>query len=381
MKVDEGVLPSQGAFGTTLLIGNGKFGNTLSMIARTIITTLTIAATLGAHALFLHTDGLIKVKGGSWRDVTITVVPEFSAPFEIALTGPHFKLDLPVYSTYLLRAEHPGCAAKAILFDCTVPERLGDLDFEFPFEVELEMMTSQEAFEYAGPVGLVSFNELKTDFTYNTDYTKIHDVPALPQLERVMASALGSHGIDQLNLISGLSTMPKVESISPAPPTDVPLPAPVSHIKQVNAMREGSNSPSVLFLPAAEEQGSDRETELAFSVVKASEPKESHTVSNSRESNTPHIVPIAFKPNVDPGQDQDKSEQCNTHQFIQERRYVMTIDRVATDDGCLELKRVSHAYGAVYYFINGMAATGERYSTTLRQVAPSIESDKVYVQN
>src|SRR5690606_22262652 len=153
-----------------------RFANTRVMIFRnvllgTYVVTILAGGELQAQGSTLYTDGILRVKGADWQDSRLTVMPQFGDAFEIPLTSDHFKLDLGLLSTYLIRAAHEGCATKEIVFDLWVPDAYRNATFRFPFEIILEAFkANEEPYSYEQPIGAVFFDEATADFTYITDY-------------------------------------------------------------------------------------------------------------------------------------------------------------------------------------------------------------------
>lgn len=304
----------------------------------------------------VHIDGIVRVKGGAWKGVKLTVVPEYSAPFEVALTSSRFDLELPLQSTYLLRAEHAGCPTKEVLFDCSVPPAFGRNAFEFPVLIELALEQPGTHFEYAGPVGLVTFEEAQEDFTYTTDYTRIELVEPLPQLHaRMPASALGNTtSVDPLaaafaSLLAHAATgAAAIPATGPAPaPTPVPA-------EPVDVAEEAPLPAPIAVAPVA----------VAAAVsIPVPAPVVTKTVAPvARTEPFPHRT-TAKRPAPEPPA--TDSRPCGTHDIETHPRFVIRTDRITTADGCSELRKVVHAYGAVFFFHDGRAVTEPYYLLAL----------------
>ena len=53
--------------------------------------------------------------------------------------------------------------------------------------------------------------------------------------------------------------------------------------------------------------------------------------------------------------------QCNEQEMIVEQRRVTYINRASREGSCTELRKVVHAYGAVFYFQDGSSITEWMY--------------------
>ncbi len=308
---------------------------------------------LGLHAEVLHIDGIIRVKEGSWKGVKLTVVPEFSEPFAVDLHSSRFDLMLPLHATYLLRAEHAGCPTKEVLFDCTVPSAFGQTAFEFPIQIDLAVEAT--LFEYAGPVGLVTFEEGSADFTYTTDYSRIKQVRPLPDLhQRMPASALGGGGGADPMAAAFASLLAQASTggggLSAVEPIPVALPA----VTNVRVVKEAPLMASI--------------TNVALDLpVPHNEPLVA-TVLPSTSAPLARPTPVAVRTVVKPPMaelPERHDRPCGTHDIEAHAHYVIKIDRVPTPDGCSELRKVVHAYGGIFFFHDGRAVTEPFYQHAL----------------
>lgn len=304
----------------------------------------------------VHIDGIVRVKAGSWKGVKLTVVPEYSAPFQVDLSSSRFDLELPLHSIYLLRAEHAGCPTKEVLFDCTVPRAFGRKAYEFPVLIELAVEQHGTHFQYAGPVGLVTFEEDRADFTYTTDYTRIELVGPLPRLHaRMPASALGnSAGADPLAaafalLLAQASTSAATSPAAAPEPTPTPVPEePVDVVEEAPLPAPMDVAP-VAVAPAVSIPPPAPVVAKTVAPVARWEPAILRTTPTH---------PTPEPPATD-------SRPCGTHDIEAHPRFVIRTDRIATADGCSELRKVVHAYGAVFFFHDGRAVTEPVYQLAL----------------
>lgn len=321
-----------------------------------------IAGSLCAEVL--HTDGIIRVRNGNWRNARITVVPEFSEPFEIDLTSSKFELDLPLYSTYLLRAEHTGCSTKEVIFDCTVPPHFGQTHFTFPFQIDLEVESSDTIYPYAGPVGLVTFDEGLADFTYVTDYTRIHGVATLSALHaRMPDSRLDQPFADPaMERSLGNGSTSDVE-ISGADPLGVS-----PQVVDIASMEEQAMLAETLWdEPVRKPAGGPSTPDVTLANPTAEE-KKTVPAANASSGSTPAAVVVksaARKVRIVNTPVEVEEGPCGTRTFREEPRCLVWIHRVPSAEGCTEFRKVVHAYGGVFYFHEGRSVTEEVYRTLL----------------
>lgn len=308
------------------------------------------------RAEVLHIDGVVRVKEGSWKGVTLTVVPEFSAPFVVALSSSRFELTLPLQATYLLRAEHAGCPTKEVLFDCTVPPAFEGTAFEFPIQIDLAVATAGSLVAYAGPVGMVTFAEASADFTYTTDYTRIANVRSLPELHaRMSATALrGGTGADPVAAAFS-SLLAKASSGGSATPAATPLLAPLPAPVVAVLVVEGPSLPMPIAVVPVHVASVDSIPPTLLAVAKRATPLATAQRDPVRAA-VHHLRTPLPTPDDRP---------CGTHDLQTQTHCVIRIDRIPTPDGCSELRKVVHAYGAVFFFHDGRAVAEPFYQRAL----------------
>lgn len=333
-----------------------------------------------SSANVLRTDAILRVKGHDWQGTRITITPEFGEPYDIPLSSNRFDLEFGLQATYVLRAEHLGCAAKEIVFDCRVPADVEMLEFTFPFEIILERFRAgEEVFTYAHPVGAVFFDPAREDFAYTTDYTRIMKAPVLPEL------------LDRMN---------RYIVAQPAPiarPTSVSLADQMQGTLE-SAHEPGQNYPSVAIdqtetaasedslqaMPEIEAETADapvmiesksviathvlREPMLASTLVAHREPRVTNDttlvplpLSKRAASDTDIASPAAKYTLAGPARD----VPCGTHESFTAARWIILIDHVPTADGCTELRKVVHAWGGIFFFQDGRPSTEAMYLKAL----------------
>ena len=339
---------------------------------------------LAAHGTVLNADGLIKVRGDGWQGTRITVIPEFSAPYEVDLRSNRFKLRLPLQSTYLVRAEHANCPTKEVVFDLHMPRSAAQMEYEFPFEIMLEVQPDGVELRYAGPVGLVTYEPALGDFTYSTDHRLIamkaktdelreRATPGTVQPERVMPR-FGSWGsAAPVSTTSALlvANVPAetlrrfVAAEEPTPAEEMP---PRDNETGSVPSRHGPSAPSIP-PPSAVTPAHDR-SEQAIAHRSPSPPARTndrviHRARGDIAASAPlgRTVPAP----VPPAADHEKPVvPCGSSSVETVGRMVIAVHWVPTGDGgCKELRSVAHAYGAVFHFHDGRSVTESFYRQAL----------------
>lgn len=307
------------------------------------------------NAEILIAEGLIKVKGDSWEGTRITILPEFGEPYELPLKSNRFELELGLQASYLVRAEHMGCPTKEVFFDCRIPALLESWDFRFPFEITLEKLSPGAAsFTYAQPVGLVYFDTKKEDFNYTTDYSRITEAPSIEMMKARMnawsTDVRGSgHGTMTSSLIaSTISIASTPARLEPLPVLEGPLALDKAEVRSVSV-------PNLTVSEEVSKTGSVADQIVAEAAPMVAISRELPTVERKSmvsSSRTIHSVT-------------DRKCECGTHQFLTEPNKVIVIDRVHAEEGCVELRKVVHAYGGVFYFHDGRSVTQPLYEEVL----------------
>lgn len=334
-----------------------------------------LAALLSApfiQASVLHADGIIRVKGDGWRGTRVTVVPEFSQPYDVDMKAPRFVLHLPLQSTYLIRAEHADCPTKEVVFDLRVPAAAMAQEYEFPFEIILEMQPAGVELRYAGPVGLVSFDKNVNDFDYITDHRLIALLPKADELrERAPAELHPQMRSTDVSTVTGTSgsfgSVIEAEHVDPAqlePTTLVaasvlvgtPIPVdPITTTGLSDQAKRADHSEAVPPTPTL------NVSTTALDEVAPGGPAEHMSTSVA-------LVSLPAQRRIEPApkatathgvlQEEKPLAPCGTDETITSGRMVIHTQRIPTaDGGCQELRTVTHAYGAVFHFHDGRPVT------------------------
>ena len=333
-----------------------------------VLTPLLLGMPYCALAGVVHADGIIRVKGGSWENARVTLIPEFGEPRVIERSSARFTLDLPLQVSYLLRAEYENAATKEIVFDLRVPSRYDGSEFTFPFEITLEVKESREVIPFAGPVGLVSFNTALEDLDYVTD----HRLLAVSKKARELSD--------------------KVKRMEPAPASELTLPTPVP--PPLNAIVTERSVPEQMQEEPAPEKISPLQSILPIAVM----PEAPKPITVAVRSTTP--IATAPEANSAPAEDTrptsttersskgsvaasivtDKAVEsraqtlrseltfsiptvdCGQEQVLEYPSMLVAVRYIPLPNGnCDEMRKVTHAYGDVFYFQNGRAITQWEY--------------------
>ncbi|MCB9184248.1 MAG: hypothetical protein H6591_10040 [Flavobacteriales bacterium] len=353
-----------------------------------MLSTALLAFTLPVAGNVLRTDAILRVKGDSWEGTRVTVLPEFGEPYDVPLNSHRFDLEFGLQAVYVLRAEHAGCPTKEVVFDCRVPMAYASIEFDFPFEIILEKLRpSQEPFTYANPVGAVFFESAKEDFGYTTDYSRIMEAPVIPELiqrlERFiqaqpapLASPVSVSLSDQLRLAAEANGSERPSRIGEAPVEGDHM---EDHSKaagrDASAMTAPEYTTTVLLTKETEDDVSVTASDIASE--RRSLPPKVTVVVNARRNPSSRdsvvlqrSVPIAERNEVM----NDPQGPCGSHDLLSSARCIIRIDRVPTSDGCTELRKVTHAWGGVFYFQDGRSATEAVYLRELQGNLPSTET-------
>ncbi len=353
------------------------------MFIRPVLLVLCAICCMGSHAGLLVADGLLRTVGVDRSVVRLTVLPEFSEPYPVQHSGGHFELELPYHAHYVLRAEAPGCATKEVVFNMNLPLRLNGPERAFALEILMERMADGATFHYAGPVGLVFFEETKQAFVHTTDHSRIYEnSPVLLAMHK--AEGFADDGLWAVG--------PTVV----AEPVGDPLAARLPQLQLGQVLRNTStknvNRHSTIrvvgeapyqaaviepapTLPPAEPLLVSANVGPAVVTAGASpEPSPPKALSSTTVNAVERVMDIAQRRPavVDHAEDRaivnrtDASPApCGTTESNWIGRCLVTVDRLSTGTGCTELRKAEHIYGAVFYFHDGRSITEHHYKQLL----------------
>ena len=338
--------------------------------------TLALAATTGFAARgVLQADGVLRVKGADLSTTSITVVPNGAPSYSLPIGTKHFTLLLPLDDVYLISVAAVGCPTKEIYLDTRVPVEMHATDFQFPFMVTLEHMAPELMFVYAGPVGFVRYLHPLKDFGYETQYVAQVDeslklrmetvratgvdprisAPMLPA--RVVDRARGAYSTSsELQTEAGPGTIaPVVSDVAPmfhlvnAVALPVPL-LPEDPTLEPSGTRVVVIGPTDVPLPSLLLTGltSERDEEL-LPVLEPSPilvPAGGSPITRKATTLPSGSTNVELRPSL------------RTEELITAARSLTRIVRFSTpSDGVVEFRKVTHAFGAVYYFQGNRSIT------------------------
>lgn len=300
----------------------------------------------------MYADGLLRVRGGDWRDTRVTVVPEYGDPFEVPLSSDHFDLDMGLESSYLLRAVQVGCAAKEIIFDLRVPVAYRSQVFHFPFEILLEVFKpDEEPYAYAQPVGAVFFDASTEDFVYTTDHRRISLARSMPTLIERMGTHISLHPNPE-NALAGYEALFD-QDLNAGPLPALPVAVAIRDSLPNGKLQPGPIADHAPAIPAP----ARAEPTTAMHGTKAP--------AFSEHQSSPAVLPVAMplaESRISTHFALEPSRaQLAMHEFQKLPTMYIRIDRFGNADHTMELRKVTHAYGAVFYFQDGLAITRRAY--------------------
>lgn len=332
------------------------------MLARLLLIALGTASAGCVHGGMLKADGLVRTVQVERSTVHLMLMPEFSEAYVVHHGAGRFELELPYHALYLLRAEAIGCATKEVIFDANLPLALNGTDRLFPMEILMEKMAAGAPYRYAGPVGLVYFDEVVQDFVYTTDHRRIYDRTA------VVAALHKKEGLpDDGSWTGGNSGLV---------PTGDPLAARLPYLLTGRGSL-GTDGDLHRTTSTARTVG-ERPQQVYRSAVSLAQPEAMAarpSVEHSGVATPVREEAVSAKTILDPGPvaiGRDAQEQpmssatlCGSTECIRMARCTVTIDHLNTGSGCAELRKAEHAYGATFYFHEGRSITEQHYRQLL----------------
>lgn len=351
------------------MVRNGAGIRAMGNIVRTFfIGLLIISAVRPLHARSVSADGLLRVEGASWQGTRVFVVPATGQAYEFELTDVRFILPLVANERYMLSFERIGCPTKQVLFDTHLPDHVTSVDLVFPFQVTLSYLPVSERFEYDGPVGFVHYSAAVSDFVFTTQYK-------LKQQKNM------TERLDVLRLAPPHNDAAQATSVSSVPFPATPLVAPSS---EPEAPEVGTTPLVPIAHVIAEGETLDRSTMKVSTLPQVELRMDPIQVQPSAldiplEVLLPSVVPLvvlepvrapALSTSVVPavGAQVDRSgtsPSCEHHEVLIEPRRITYITRPKREGGCTELRKVVHAYGAVFYFHDRSSITERMYQNAL----------------
>ena len=360
---------------------------------------------LHASRGMLNADGILVVKSADISSARITIVPQNAAAYGLEVGTKRFTLRLPVNDTYLVSFVREGCPTKEVYFDTRVPVEFTTRDFAFPFQVTLEHVSPERMFAYEGPVGFVRYQHPLTDFGYEAQYVvKVEDelhermkemevTGTDPKVMSALSAMVVDVSRDGTERVERTAT-PSLEELNTAPiVSEVP-----KLVHTVSA--PGASEPEVVYATDEEPMMAQPEplveeapvvVEAIVSVPAFSAPVASAPPAVKAAPSIPRTraLPVAAaKPMVNPEPTNEVSAEVSAsmqaasmvkhreEEVLVDRRMVTRVVRFVRADGVVtdELRKVTHAYGAVFYFHNEQSITERAFRelTAAEDVASSL---------
>ncbi len=324
---------------------------------RITLATALLAPVLAVSAvttsLELQVDGMLRIKGGSLEGAQAIIVSDDAEGMMIEGGLAHFVRALQLQTRYLFSFEREGCVTKQILFDTNVPMGyLSDAPFNFPFEVTLERPPTGTTFEYAGPVGFVRFMPELADFGYDTDYSIKRDPMLFERMREFRDKDASLVAAPVRGIIIGSPLAEVSPSHDPSDDDSATTPTPSAVPPLVHPTDEEAMMP----VPVREE--------IPMRIV--DKPVRVAVMAVAKSASA--VVRIKAMP---PAPTQRAlstvSGDSREEQLIVEPRSVTTIVRITHAGSIVELRRVAHLYGAVFYFQGGQSCTERQYAVGVAQ--------------
>jgi len=332
------------------------------MKTSTLTTTLLLAATGATVSAAEHVkaDGVLRVQGNSWTETRVFVVSNNNDGYEFELNSEKFSMELGLNESYMVSFENPGCPTKQIIFDTNVPERTATREFSFPFQVTLTQMPADAQFEYAGPVGFVQYTKDEADFTYTTDYN-VKDQERMMERLELLRNAGGVRNAPKPSVASA-AVIAAVLHTAPAPApvaaiAPVAAPAVVRESLDMMAVRTtGATATTLGAVPAFRGYGNAMGTSIAIE-----RPSVTPATTISKKVQPAVAAKVRVRTVIAPAQ----PANCNESETITEGSRIVRITRTVQNGQCTELRKVSHSYGGVFFFQDGVSITDREYTSAI----------------
>ena len=352
-------------------------------IAALCMSIPALVSTAFASDAALYLDGRLRVVGAPVEGARVVVYLDARPSQVITADISHFELRLELQRSYLLSFEREGCITKQLRFDTHVPAAdLANAPFTFPFKVTLQRSDDGSTLRYAGPVGFIRYFEEGGDFGYDRDYAMLRDpvdadapgplpLPLLvldpPNPVTFVPLQLAEAGPD-----ASASTGNTAGAVRPARRMVEAFVDPTLALGDLVGAIALDPRPIVITLPRT---GSGRRMVAPFVDPSASaglisfpekrsilpKPKPAPTLLHpSTGAERRSIVPRMRLPQVASAPTICYPEG-RMEEVIKERLRVTRVVRLTSHGHTTEYRRVSHRYGPVYYFKNGISCGGSTY--------------------
>ncbi len=337
-----------------------------------LIPTLLLAMQTIALDGVVHADGTIRVKGGNWANARVTLIPEIGEPRVIERSSARFTLDLPLQATYLLRAEYDNAATKEVVFDLRVPAQYEDSEFDFPFEITLEVEESGNVTPFAGPVGLVSFDKALEDLDYVTDHRLLAMTRTARELGAKVKRMEPARVADPVQSEPTRSPLPApvIASSGTDKPKDEPVPELVSTRQITLPSTIALEAPKPIAAPVSgatptPEKPEKRPTPVV-DIQSISEQEFLREETNTVEALPDMAAETESVQRSAPRASTMRSADCGQEHILEYPSMLVAVRYLQLPNGnCDEMRKVTHTYGGVFYFQNGRDITEWEYHQLL----------------
>lgn len=316
------------------------------MMAAVMVAMVAVGAYAAPPAAGLRIDGIVRVKKVSPASARVIVVADEGEAQVITKDLSHFTLTLDLQTKYLLSFECDGCVTKQLVFDTHAPAT--GSGYDFPFQVTLEPPPTDAPFAYAGPVGLIRYDEHIADFGYDTDYKIARNEALAERLERARTelerTTPASPGVHVVKSTVSSATLPEPAAPPAVAAKDIDAPrGPFEELAPTRSERA----------PLVHPTGNAPRTAALPSPPPLPPP-----------SPKPVAVPVEAEP---PAPEMRSTDDGRTEEVIAEKLRVTTIVRVRRGERTTEYRRVAQYYGGVVYFKDGQACSEQSYREGIAQ--------------
>ncbi len=339
-------------------------------------------------------NGRMKVEGADLGNARVVVYKNGSKERSITSNLNKFTLDLDLNANYVLSFEKDGYVAKKVSFNTKAPaEAIANGFTPFDFAVSLfKQYDDINIVVFNQPVGMIRYDDNTGDFDYDTDYTK----SIQSQLQQVLAQveqkqkeeaaqekeaeALAAEAAKaqakadaeaaklaaakakadaeaqkQAEAQAKLAEKQKVEAKKPEPPAVVveKKKEPVVAEKPSPKPEPKAPKPPVVEKPVI--------NALASKAVTGEDGRRNSPVIVMEEPSRIALAKTNVKEEERPVAEDDQPELVRNEEVLIEPSRVTAIVTMSVGDHTDEYRKVTHKFGAQYYFKNGATCTQEVY--------------------
>ncbi len=343
-----------------------------SLRIRTLIALIAIIpfhfSLIAGNDNALRIDGILRTPGNSLDGAQVSVLRD-ARPVTVLTEGlGRFSMRLDLQHTYLLTFEREGCITKQLYFDTRVPAaELVNAPFTFPFKVTLEDRSPESNARYVGPVGFVRYDRALKDFDYDKNYDMLQDlivdpttyaiVPAAPVPPLKLAIMTQRPRLDErISTVEAItpekilaSTMIDRTIAEPIMIASIPGAQTIIRLRRmaqpfIDATLAEDEANSGMAFTAMHANLRGRNTvRIAVAKPKRAWHDEAHRKGTSFFTSAPALP------------------DGRTEDLIVDRLRVTTIIHITTNGHTKEYRRVSHRYGQVFFFADGLPCSSQAF--------------------